>query len=235
MALPVGKLGQAGQQDQRGAALAREVSQLAQSPSAVGWLVAREEHLSARRVRCERVERLTAAVHRAGCGGQHPRDVRGFAQRDLVGLAGERAAVDDGERVAPAGVVEQQLDAVARAVGGEPRAGREHPQPVAGGGEQLPDGQAGGEELGDLAQRPWRLDAGVVGDPCGRSAGVGQEDVSSFAACFGERGQVGDRAGARAAAQPAHGQQRPAAQAGARSRGRAGCWTAGCSRLTAPP
>ena len=36
-------------------------------------------------------------------------------ERDLVGLAGERAAVDHGQRVALARVLEQQLDALARA------------------------------------------------------------------------------------------------------------------------
>ena len=140
--------------------------------------------------------------------------MRSVGQRDLVGLAGERAAIDDGERVAPAGVIEQQLDTLARAVGGEAGAGREHPHPLARRGEQLRDRQAGGKERGDLAQRPWRLDAGVVGDPPARAAGVGEQDVASFAACRRERGQAGEGAGAGAAAQPAHRQQRLAARAG---------------------
>ena len=56
--------------------------------------------------------------------------------------AGEGAAVDDGQRVALARVVEQQPHASLRAGGGEPGCGGEDPQPVAGCGNELPGGQA---------------------------------------------------------------------------------------------
>ena len=56
------------------------------------------------------------AAHAAGGRGQHPRHVRRLRERHLVGLPGQRAAVDHGQRVPLAGVFEQQLDAVARAL-----------------------------------------------------------------------------------------------------------------------
>ena len=161
---------------------------------------------------------LRPRSHRAGGGGQHPRDVRGLGQRDLVGLAGERAAVDDGQRVAPrargrAAARRRRARSRRRAAGRSraPAARRRWWRAAARAGRPA------ASVLGDLAQRPWRLDAGVVRQiRRGRSAGVGDEHrLASLAACCGERDQVGEGAGARAAAQPADRQQRPAAHAGA--------------------
>ena len=179
------------------------------------WLVARDEHLSARPVRGRsRRGRCAAAARAAGGGGQHPRDVRGAGERDLVGLACERAAVDHGQRVALAGVLEQQLDARPREhVGVSRGSGREDAQPVAGGRDQLP----GREAARRRARRPRSATAAPRRRRSGRSRRPGRRcrrraPRRVAAPCRGERDQVGERAGAGAAAQPAHRQQRPAAR-----------------------
>ena len=120
------EVGQGGEEDQRCVAALGEAPELAQGSLALALVVTGDDQLAAQQVGVDRLEDAASAADPADGRGQHPRDVRGARQRDLVGLAGERAAVDHGQRVALASVVEQQLDPLARALGREPRAGREH-------------------------------------------------------------------------------------------------------------
>ena len=157
----------------------------------------------------DRLEHRARAADPAGAGGQHPRDVRGARQRELVGFAGQGAAVDHGQRVVLARVGQDQLDPLPGARGREPRAGREHPQ-AGGGGEQPADRQPGGHVVGHLDQRARRLHARIAGDPAAGSAGVADQHRRRAPARLGQRDEIGERARARAAAQAADRQQRPA-------------------------
>ena len=107
-----------------------EPFELAQWSLRLAVVVAGDDQLAAEQIRVDRLEHGACAAHAGGARGKHPRDVRGVRERDLVWLAGQRAAVDHRQRVALAGVIEQQLDPLARALGREPRAGREHPHPA---------------------------------------------------------------------------------------------------------
>ena len=58
------------------------------------------------------MEHAPAAADAVGGCGQDPRDVGGGGKRDPVGLAGERAAVDDGQAVRLARIDQQPRELV---------------------------------------------------------------------------------------------------------------------------
>ena len=95
--------------------------------------------------------------------GQHPGDVRRRRGGGLLGVAGERAAVDHGQPVRLARVDEQLRHLVVGPGRGELGAAREHAQPVAAGRvDAAAERDAGGELLGELAERARDLDAGAA-------------------------------------------------------------------------